>query len=93
MWSKIKFVMSGVWGFLNPIINIFMSKSGEALADIALSAVYAVATTDMTNSEKRDAAFKMILENMKAKGLEVTGSVINLAIEAALQKLKESEGK
>jgi len=44
----------------------------------------------MNNDEKKAAAFAQITDELKAKGIELGTSVINLAIEAAVQKMKES---
>ena len=88
MWIALKLYASKVWEFLLPIIKIFMSQIGPALADIALQAVSTYSMADMTNDEKRQAAFSVIAEQLKKKGIEVGTSVINTAIELAYQKIK-----
>jgi len=90
MWERIKLMMSSVWSFLLPFLKIFLSKIGPILADAAMQAVAALATSDMSGSDKRDAAFKQIENTLKSKGIEVGASVINSAIEAAVQNLKAS---
>jgi hypothetical protein len=90
MWLAIQLYASKLWVFLLPIIKIFMSQIGPVLAEAALAAVMTVATSDMSNEEKRNAAFSAILETLSKKGLQVGASAINLAIEMAVQKLKES---
>ena len=91
MWLAIKLYASNVWAFLLPIIKIFLSEIGPILRDAALAAVMTVATSDMSNEEKRNAAFSAILESLSKKGLQVGASAINLAIEMAVQKLKEMD--
>ena len=88
MWIALKLYASKVWEFLLPIIKIFMSQIGPVLADIALQAVSTYSMADMTNDEKRQAAFSVIAEQLKKKGIEVGTSVINTAIELAYQKIK-----
>lgn len=90
MWQAIKLYSSKTWTFLLPIIKIFMSQAGTTLASIALNAVQLVANGAMNNDEKKAAAFAQITDELKAKGIELGTSVINLAIEAAVQKMKES---
>ena len=88
MWIALKLYASKVWEFLLPIIKIFMSQMGPVLADIALQAVTTYSFSDMSNDEKRQAAFSAISEQLKKKGIEVGASVINTAIELAYQKIK-----
>ncbi len=93
MWEKVKFIMSQLWEFLKPFIKILMSEFGQALADAAMKAVLFASSQDMSNSDKRDTAFKMIMEDLKTKGISVSSSVIYTAIEVAVQKLKAETSK
>lgn len=89
IWEKIKAVTSSVWDFLQPIVKIFVTEAGKVLMQIAIDVVKSLATNrDMSGSEKRDAAFKMISSELETKGIQVGVSITNLAIEMAYQKLK-----
>jgi hypothetical protein len=90
MWLAIKLATSKVWAFLLPIIKIFMSSLGPILAAAAEEAVRTFFTADMTNDEKRAAAFSKIMEDLSKQGIAVKASVINTAIEIALQKIKDA---
>jgi len=88
MWDAIKLWSSKIWTFLLPVIKIFMSQAGTILAEIALNAVSTYSFSDMTNDEKRQAAFSAIMEQLSKNGLEFGASVVNTAIELAYQKIK-----
>jgi hypothetical protein len=86
-------MFSSIWDFLAPFVKIFISSAGQILAASALQAVRTVATYAIDNDEtKRAKAFSMIVSDLKSKGLgigiEITTSMINAAIEAAVQKMK-----
>ncbi len=85
----LKLVMSNVWIFLKPIVDLFMSEVGKALREVAIEAVGSLLSVDtLTNEEKRKEAFLIIVTRLKEKGIKLSDSVINMAIEVALQKLK-----
>ncbi len=89
-WNKIKFFMSEAWAFIKPFVTQLLTDSGQILARSAMSAVAAIAA-DMSAADgktKRDAAFDMILGDLKAHGIELATSTINAALEAAVVKLK-----
>ena len=93
-WTKAKLVCSSIWGFVEPFVKIFLSKAGPVLASAAMQAVQATAVSlaAKDGSTKRDNAYQLIVEDLKTQGLsigvDVTTSMINAAIEAAVQKLK-----
>lgn len=91
MWTWIKAAMSSVGEFLLPVIKMFLSSIGPALAKAALGAVAVVAQdlAGKTNAEKRDAAYGLIVDELKAQGITAAESAINTAIELAVQKLKQ----
>lgn len=78
------------WEFLKPLLMVFLSKTGQILAASALRAVAVVAESYSSKSgdEKRSAAFDLIVEDLKSQGVALGASMINLAIESAVQKLK-----
>lgn len=89
LFLKLKIMASVVWDFLKPIILEFLKDSGKELANAALEVVTSLSASDITNEEKRAEAFKRITEKLKAKGIEIRDSLINTAIEIAVQKLKQ----
>lgn len=87
MWEKLKFISSQAWEFLYPFIKMLLSQIGPMIMQSAMAAVKtAAAETTMSNSAKRDLAFKMIAEDLP----DIATSVINLAIEVAVTKFKNS---
>ena len=94
--EKIKILFSKIWDFIAPFVKIFLSSAGQILAASAMEAVKVVATYAMDNDEeKRHTAFELIVKDLKTKGIElgvqISVSMINAAIEAAVQKLKEQK--
>lgn len=77
---------------LNFILPILKDSTAKLLADllpIALEIVSSLANSNKSGDEKRKAAFARIQTAAKQRGVEAAGSVINLAIELAVQKNKE----
>jgi hypothetical protein len=95
MWEKIKFITSSAWDFLRPFIAIFLSQIGPILVQAATAAVAAQAQRAISGAEKRDGAYGAIegqlLQAGFAVGTDVTTSMINAAIEAAVAKLKAEQ--
>ena len=93
MWEKMKFLASGMWDFLRPLIRIFLSKMGPVLAAAAKTAVQVAAAKAISNAEKKDSAYKDILVALETQGFQMgadfTESMVNAAIEAAVQGLKD----
>lgn len=91
MWTLVKLWLGKAYTFLKPSITLFISSAGQALASAAISAVATVAESALTgDKERRDAAFDLIVEDLKAKGINAGASAINLAIETAVVNLKGS---
>jgi hypothetical protein len=92
--DKLKFIFSAISEFLWPFIKIFLSKFGPILATAALDAVKLVAEnySKDSSSDKQKTAHHLILQSLKSQGIaigaDITSSMINAAIEAAVQKLK-----
>lgn len=91
IWEKIRMITSDVWDFLHPFIEVFLTEAGQALAKAALSAVSTIATTmnDADGDTKRKAAFELILKDLEAQGIQMGTSMINAALEAAVQKISK----
>ena len=91
MWDRVKLITSSVWTFLRPMVLLFLSQSGQILANAAMSAVAATAESygaGANGSDKRDAAYRLIVADLQRQGIQLGASAINMAIEAAVQKLK-----
>jgi hypothetical protein len=90
--DKFKFIMSGVWTFLQPFIKVMLAQGGTLLIHASMDAVRSVAT-DMQGQPgavKRDAALGLITQRLASEGVKMASSVINLALEAAVVKLKST---
>lgn len=87
--DKLKFIMSNAWTFLKPFVKVLLSTIGPILMELALEAVKSAAATSMANDTKREYAFNKIANNLASNGLKVSNSVINTALEVAVQKIKE----
>ena len=89
-WEKMKVVFSGIWDFLAPFVKIFLSSAGTILAEVAMKSITEIAMTmgDADGDAKRKEAFKRIQAELIGKGIVLSVSVINSAIEAAVQKIK-----
>jgi len=90
----LKLIFSSIGGFLKPFLGMFLSEIGPILAASATAAVQAVAlnATGGSDDEKRAQAQQLIISQLRQRGIEigagVTISMINAAIEAAVQKVK-----
>lgn len=94
---KLKFLWSWLWAFLKPVIALMLSELGRALAQAAANAVREAAglPAQVTDLERRKIAYNNVVNNMKKagyvygeEGAKLTESMINTAIELALQGLK-----
>jgi len=92
--DKLKIIFSWVWGFVAPFLKQMLSQYGPILAAAALEAVKITANnmSGATDAQKRDYAYGLIVQNLKAKGVEVGVNVgtamVNAALEMAVLKLK-----
>lgn len=93
MRDKIRFIMSSLWGFLQPLISILLAQVGPVLMEAAIEAVAVAATLPegTPGAERRAIAFKLISDAMIAAGYRVAASTINAAIEVAVTRLKALE--
>lgn len=91
MWDRIRLISSSIWDFLRPALAVFLSNVGPVLANAAIAAVTSTAVNmpKASGAEKRTAAEQMIRKELTAQGVILGASVINMAIEAAVQKLKQ----
>ena len=88
MWDAFKVFFTSVWTWLKPVIMAVINYASKEVLDLALTVVKELAATDLSSSEKRDAAFDKIKEMLLAQGKDLGDSMINLLIELAVQKIK-----
>lgn len=79
--------------FLAPFLNNLFSNGGQVLLNVALDAVQKVAADPsiLTDQAKRDAAGKIILDELKKQGISAAQSAVNSAIEVAVQNMKAKQ--
>ncbi len=75
--------------FILPILAASTATVLEQLLPQALQIVASLATSDGTGEEKRKAAAAQLQTAAINAGVAASASVINLAVEMAVQKLKE----
>lgn len=90
MWTYLKAVSSGIWDFVLPFIKILLTQGGQLLARTAMDVVTAVAQNYAAapGEQKKTIAFDLISASLAKQGVQLGASVINAAIESAVQKLK-----
>jgi hypothetical protein len=88
--QRIKIIFSSMWDFVSPFFIMLLKQGGTALLQSASVAVRRVETDlqGASGEEKRKAAFDIVKSEMQSRGEQVATSVINAAIEVAVQKLK-----
>ena len=71
--------------FLNIVLGMVLGK----LKEFALSTISGLNSENLTDSAKREQAFKAIKERAKTEGRLLRDSLINLALEMAVTYLKK----
>jgi len=93
MWRIIRRWFSGLlrsfWSLMKQIFSGATEIILAELKDVALASVRRLAKTDLSNEEKRKQAFKDIKAYAKRNGIRARDSIVNLAIELAVQALKK----
>ena len=74
--------------FISEVLSVAKQIAIAQLKDIATYAVTEMQSTNMSNEDKRKAAFQKIKNYAVEKGVNAKDSLINLTIELALQKIK-----
>lgn len=75
--------------FANEAANLLKSSLGQ----IVVAEVEALSEAEISGTEKQAEAQKAVLEKAKEAGLSVSGSLVNMLIELAVQFLKGTLGK
>jgi len=90
MWTYLKAVSSGAWNFILPFIQVLLTQAGQVLAQTAMDTVKQVAInySSAPGAEKKIIAFNLITDSLAKQGIQMGASIINMAIEAAVQKIK-----
>jgi len=97
-WSAFEqFMIEHVFGplgaFLKPLLQIALQQEMAAVMPIAMAAVAQVAADPslLSGGAKRDAALKIIGQQMQAASIQAAASTVNLVLELAVTKLKSQE--
>ena len=91
MWDAVKLYMSKIWALIKPTVMLLLNSLFQDVLSMAVDVVTELASSDLSSSEKREAAFDKIKEMLESQGKEIGSSLINLAIELAVQKIKDAE--
>jgi hypothetical protein len=86
-WVKGLFTDS-VKAFLNAVFTKARQEAVSALKDVAIRAVTEIQDTDMSNEEKRKAAFSKIKNYAVTRGIQAGDSTVNLVLEMAVSAIK-----
>lgn len=89
--AKIAGFSSAIFNFYAPILKSVFASGAAALLPLALEIVRALADSDRTGGQKREAAVKALTKAATERGIEAAESVIRFTIESAVQKLKTEE--
>lgn len=90
--------LKSLWNKFVSIFKAFVEEAVDEVTkvviaefkDFAVEAVKEVASTDLSNEEKRKAVFASLKAKMIAEGKSVGDSVINLLIELAVSYVKKN---
>lgn len=81
-------LIRGFWGLLKTVLSGATELILAQLKDFVLVTVTKLAETDLTNSEKRNAAFKEVKAYSIANKIQAKDHIINLIIEICVASLK-----
>lgn len=88
LWGWMLKVISAIKPFMLAVFDRAVQEAIAKLKDIALKIIAELATTNITNEEKRREVFNGIKAYAIKEGIEARDSVINLVIEMTVNKLK-----
>lgn len=89
LFAKLLGITSKILNFFLPILKKIVAEGLEDLLPIALEIVADLAKQEGSGKDKFDVAVRRLTSHAQEYGLQASASVINFAIEAAVQKLKE----
>ena len=92
IWSVIKLpleaILHAVEAFASAGAKSIAINGGLLLIDSATAAVNAMAATEGSGADKRNAAIAAVTRDLEAGGIEVVENAVRLAIEHAVASLK-----
>lgn len=88
---KLLGIGQNLWAFLRPILQREAKSLLENLLPIAKEIVIEVAKTHDLPNARRDAAVRLLRDRAWGAGLSVSTSLLNLAIEMAVQTAKNQD--
>jgi len=92
--SKLLGISRSFFDIVLPLITKQVGSSLATLLPIALGIVKELADNNgLTNSQKREEAFKKLSQAAQKEGMSAANSLLNLSIEMAVTNLKISSGK
>lgn len=90
LFARILGISSRILNFFIPILKKIVADGLEDLLPIALAIVADLARRDtLSGKEKFEEAVQKLSSHAQEYGLQASASIINFAVEAAVQKLKE----
>lgn len=89
LFAKILGIAGSVFDFFIPILRKVTADGLAELLPLALEIVTALASQKISGEKKFDTAVKRLTARAQQLGIEASASIINFAVEAAVQKLKE----
>jgi len=94
MWNRIKLMFSSIFAWVLPLLKALSTNVGKVVLKEAVSVCGNIATTMLAadGTQKKKEAFEQIVLNLRKQGLtDLSDSMINAAIETAVQFLKAKE--
>lgn len=89
LFAKILGIAQSVFEFFIPVLRRLTAEGLAELLPLALEIVTALASQKISGEKKFDTAVKRLTTRAQQLGIEASASIINFAVEAAVQKLKE----
>lgn len=84
-----KFSLGSAWKIVKEVFNGFVLRFVPKMWESAMDICRELDASDLTSSEKRQAAFNKIKKAAVKEGLEIKDFAINLIIELAVAAIKQ----
>lgn len=88
MWDFIKNIFSSIGDFLKEFVRSNAGKMVEEIGDIAYDVVERIERTAQPGDNKFELAKEALVKELRERGAEYTESILNTAIEIAVDLLK-----
>jgi copper oxidase (laccase) domain-containing protein len=92
--NRITVFFSSIWAWIFPLIKSLSSEVGKIVLKEAITVCTEIAASMLAakGTEKKEAAFKQIVKNLKKQGLDdISDAMINRAIETAVAYIAEKK--